>query len=126
MRKSTEQAATPHDYNRKQWKYSGYRGFCDFAASDNDFVLLRRFSKLATRSLLALQDEIVELEDQLGRLEDQLMQSAGPDIHHGSFRQETQDVRVELIKEIQEKLRVYCEHLSASIKPHILRFPKMT
>ena len=51
----------PPDYNRKQWKYVGYRGYCEFAASDNDFLLLRRFNKLAIRSLLAIQDEIVEL-----------------------------------------------------------------
>ncbi|KAF1958522.1 hypothetical protein CC80DRAFT_491069 [Byssothecium circinans] len=107
MADATNGAALPPDFKRKQWKYVGYRGFSAFLASDNDFLILRRFSKLATRSLLALQDELAELEDQLETLEDQLMQSAGPEVHHGSFRQETQDVRVALSEEIQNKLRVY-------------------
>ncbi|KAF2692121.1 hypothetical protein K458DRAFT_398458 [Lentithecium fluviatile CBS 122367] len=107
MAGATNSATLPPDYHRKQWKYVGYRGFSAFLASDNDLLVLRRFSKLATRSLLALQDELVELEDQLETLEDQLMQSAGPNMHHGSFRQETQDVRVALVEEIQSKLRVY-------------------
>jgi hypothetical protein len=100
---------SPPDLKQKQWKYVGYRGFCHFAASDNDFLLLRRFGNIATRSLLALQDELVELESQLETLENQLMCSTGPEVHHGSFREETQEARVELIKEMTLKLRAYCK-----------------
>lgn len=104
-----EEATIPHDYSRKQWKYVGYRDFCEFAASDHDFLLLRRFDKLTTRALLALQDEIVELEDQLESFENRLMQSGASDVHNGTFREEKQEVRVALVKEIHSKLRIYCQ-----------------
>ncbi|KAF2109647.1 hypothetical protein BDV96DRAFT_502346 [Lophiotrema nucula] len=107
MQEAPKVVDTPDDYSRKQWKYVGYRGFCDFVASDNDFFILRRFSKIATRSLLALQDDLVELENQLKILEGRSMQKAGPDVHHGSFRQETHDERAALIEEMQVKLRNY-------------------
>lgn len=55
----------PSDYHKKPWKYAGYRDFSSFVASDNNFFILRRFSTLSARVLLALQDELVELEDQL-------------------------------------------------------------
>jgi hypothetical protein len=89
------------------WKHVGYRGFCEFVASDHDFFLLRRFGKLSARVLLALQDELSELEDQLHVLEEQLSDPTAIDIHNGSFREETSDTRLNLIREIDKKLRAY-------------------
>ncbi|KAI0441387.1 hypothetical protein F4803DRAFT_419542 [Xylaria telfairii] len=102
----------PPDYNKKQWKYVGYRGFCEFLASDNDFLVLRRFSRLSIRILLALQDELSELEKQLETLEQQLMHQQSPDIHNGSFRQETEHARLQLIREIDKRLRSFYELVS--------------
>lgn len=59
----TEMQDITHEDRKKQpWKYIGYRGFCKFVASDDDFFVLRRFSTLSSRVLLALQDELSELE----------------------------------------------------------------
>jgi hypothetical protein len=102
-----QESVTSHDRSKKPWKYIGYRGFCDFVASDNDFFILRRFSALTTRVLLALQDELVELETQLSVLESQLSEKLAPDVHNGSFRQETQKRRLDLIRGIDGKLRAY-------------------
>ncbi|ERF68124.1 hypothetical protein EPUS_06935 [Endocarpon pusillum Z07020] len=104
-----EESVTSHDRSEKPWKYIGYRGFCDFVASDNDFFILRRFSALTARLLLILQDELVELETQLSVLESRLSEKLAPDVHNGSFRQETQKTRLDLIREIDKKLRAYNE-----------------
>ncbi|KAF2470794.1 uncharacterized protein BDR25DRAFT_369291 [Lindgomyces ingoldianus] len=95
--------------HKRPWKYVGYRGFCDFVVSDNDFFVLRRFSQLTARVLLALQDELSELEEQLQLLENHLSDPASPDVHNGSLREETSETRLELIREIDKKLRAYNE-----------------
>lgn len=95
------------EYEEKQWKYVGYRGFCKFLASDDDFLILRRFGNLSIRVLLALQDELVDLEGQLETIENTLARFDAPDAHNGSFRQETVECRHELIREIDRKLRSY-------------------
>jgi len=97
----------PSEISKKRWKYIGYRGFCDVIASENDFLIVRRFNSLAVRILLMLQDEIVELEDQLQELETRLIDPDGIDVHNGSFRQETQENRLELMREINQKLIAY-------------------
>lgn len=87
----------------------GYRGFSEFVASHDNFFILRRFGTLTARVLLSLQDELVELEGQLETLENHLSSAGAPDIHNGSFREETQQARVDLIREIDGKLRAYSE-----------------
>lgn len=99
----------PPDYETKRWKYVGYRGFCRFAASDNDFLILRRFGELGIRALLARQDELADLEAQLETLEISLMRSGAPDVDNGTFRDETSEIRANLLAEIDKKLRIYCE-----------------
>lgn len=108
---STSSNVTLAPIQARPWKHIGYRGFSEFLASDNDFLVLRRFSTLSVRILLALQDELVELETQLRSLEDQLCSAAAPNIHNGSFRQETPEVRLKLVRTIEEKLRAYNELL---------------
>jgi hypothetical protein len=107
MATEQEDEVSPRDASKKPWKYIGYRGFCDFIASDNDFFVLRRFSALSARVLLALQDELVELETQLSLLEGSTSKETAPDVHNGSFRQETQKSRLALIREVDIKLRAY-------------------
>lgn len=100
------------DRNRKPWKYIGYSGFSSFIASDNDFFVLRRFSAVTVRVLLALQDELSELEGQLTTIDEKLSEPCAPDIHNGSFRQETSELRLELIRELDSKLRAYSKSTS--------------
>lgn len=59
------------DCENQPWIYIGYRGFCKFIASDDDFFIFRKFGNLSARVLLALQDELSELEGQLEEIERQ-------------------------------------------------------
>ena len=42
------------DREKQPWKYVGYREFCKFVVSDDDFFILRRFSNLSSRVLVGL------------------------------------------------------------------------
>lgn len=98
---------TQEEIDRKPWKYTGYQGFSEFVASDDDFFLLRRFGTLSARVLLALQDRLSELEEELQTLDATYSLKSAPDAHNGSFRQETHPERRELILSIHRSLREY-------------------
>lgn len=102
------------DIDQKAWKYAGYRSFCEFVSSDEDFFVLRRFGALSARVLLELQDQLARLEERLETTEQQLRQNDVPDVHNGSFRQETQAQRKEIISEAQHVLREYSKRLNGS------------
>lgn len=89
------------------WKSEGYPKFVKFVASDDDFFVLRRFSALTARVLLAAQDELVELENQLSYLDHQVAQSRDPEKRNDSFRYEALPNRLDLLHEIDRKLRAY-------------------
>ena len=96
-----------YDVDQKAWKYVGYRSFCEFVSSDEDFFVLRRFGSLSARVLLDLQDQLARLEGELEDIEQQLRQRDAPDVHNGSFRQDSQTRRKEIISEAQRVLREY-------------------
>jgi hypothetical protein len=106
------------EQQKKPWKHIGYRGFTSFITSDNDFFILRRFSTLTARVLLSLQDELSELEEQLTVIDARLSDPLAEDIHNGSFREETSETRLELIREVDRKLRSYSKCKTDSILPH--------
>ncbi len=106
---------TQEDIARKPWKYLGYHSFANFVASDHDFFLLRRFGSLNARVLLGLQDQLSQIEEQLNALEDHLRSKDGPNVHNGSFRQETQDERAQLVKLAQQVLHEYSQSSSISL-----------
>ena len=93
----------------KPWKYSGYQSFSAFVASNNDFFVLRRFGDLSARVLLGLQDQLSCLEEGLGVLEKRVREKDAPDIHNGSFRQETQEERQALVCRAKLLLREYSQ-----------------
>ena len=109
MNDSPASVLHPDERRNKAWKYVGYQGFTEFVASDTDFFILRRFDQLAARTLLMRQDELVELEGQLSVLETSLRNPRDPGVHNGSFREETQEARLNLVKTIDVKLQVYCQ-----------------
>ena len=106
---STAWEPSQADIDTKPWKYSGYQSFSAFVASDNDFFVLRRFGDLSARVLLGLQDQISCLEEDLGALEKRVREKDAPDIHNGSFRQETQEERKALVSRAQRLLREYSQ-----------------
>jgi hypothetical protein len=95
------------DVTLKPWKYFGYRAFSDLLASDDSLLMVRRFSVLTARVLLCLQDGLAQDEEKLRKLEIELSSKDSADIHNGSFRQETQHKRKDLVMEIDSKLRKY-------------------
>ena len=104
---SSEWHPSQVDIDAKPWKYTGYRSFSAFVASDNDFFILRRFSALSARVLLGLQDQLSRLEEDLETLEKSVRKKDAPDIHNGSFRQETEKAREALVSQAQRLLRDY-------------------
>jgi hypothetical protein len=93
-------------------KYSGYRVFSRWMASDQAFFILRRFGTLNTRVLLAMQDEIVELEDQLNLLDEEASRKESPyNVDNGTIRDDPFGERRELVTKIlPEKLAKYSKH----------------
>ena len=97
------------EIDEKPWKYVGYRSFSSFVASDNDFFVLRRFSALSARVLLGLQDQLSRVEEDLEGLEKRAREKDSPDVHNGSFRQENQKDRQDLVCQAQRLLREYSQ-----------------
>jgi hypothetical protein len=94
----------------KPWKTIGYRGFSAFLASDNDFLIFRRFGALNARLLLFLQDEISSLEQHLDVLESSHSHSSARDIHNGTFRHDELPDRTRLLRQIHSKIREYSKY----------------
>lgn len=69
------------------WKYDGYRSFCRFMASGDDFFIIRRFQDLNARTILWMQDRIVQFEEDLKRI-DQMVEDAdlSHNLRNDSFR----------------------------------------
>jgi hypothetical protein len=99
---------TPEEIDAKEWKYTGYRGFSSFLASDDDVCIIRKFGSLNVRVILALQDEIVTLEQELAALDNECSQKTRPDCHNGSFKDDLGYPRSELLRnKIYGKLKDY-------------------
>ncbi|KAI4259717.1 MAG: hypothetical protein L6R42_004448, partial [Xanthoria sp. 1 TBL-2021] len=48
--------------DREPYRYRGYPAMCTWMASDDDFFVVRKFSKLSARVVLLMQNRIVKLE----------------------------------------------------------------
>ena len=87
----------------------GYPALARFIGSDKDFFIFRRFNALSARSLLYLQDELIELEDKLLAIDLRESQSRGQvelwNLH--SRREDSSQQRKALMAEAREKLREY-------------------
>lgn len=69
------------------------------------FFLFRRFDNLNARIILAMQDGICKLEEDLNAIDDLCSWTSGIDINNGSFRQETQENKEQIIWKIHQKLK---------------------
>jgi len=87
----------------------GYPALASFIGSDKDFFIFRRFNALSARSLLYLQDELIELEDKLLEIDLRESRSGGRlelwNLH--SRREDSNRQRKALMAEAREKLREY-------------------
>lgn len=111
---------TKDDLEDKPWKYYGYKAFSEWAASDDDFFVLRRFKNLNTRVLLRMQDHIVQLERDLRKLDKEHSRVEAVDVNNGTFRYDTVDGRKQILGRVQEKLKEYSQFFTfASIPTHL-------
>jgi hypothetical protein len=112
MPANTSRSTTPvqslsREEIEKPWKYIGYRGFSAFLASDDDFLIFRRFNTLNVRVFLFLQDRISVLETELNNIDLKHTDKNPVDIHNGSFREDSEPIRTELLLNIHHLLKEY-------------------
>jgi hypothetical protein len=101
---------TAFDVYDQPWKYTGYKKYSWFLASDDDFLIFRRFGMLNARIILAMQDDISVSEAKLQDLDNEASLKSAPRRHNGSFRREENQERMALIIEIKEKLKEYSKY----------------
>ncbi|KAH0545395.1 hypothetical protein FGG08_000536 [Glutinoglossum americanum] len=109
------------EVEKKPWKYLGYQAFSQWAASDNDFFVIRRFGALNTRVILKWQDDIAKLEDELQSLDDDARRIDGPHLNNGSFRHEPIPRRSEILHESHRKLKEYSALSPTGAAAHMFR-----
>ena len=76
---------------------------CKWAATDDDFLVLRRFSQVSTRLLLRMQDSTTELENELAKLGEDYSRE-GKD--NGTFRHDI-PVRDNLLNQLTWRIEQY-------------------
>ncbi|KIW48715.1 uncharacterized protein PV06_01280 [Exophiala oligosperma] len=96
----------------KSWRYIGYRGFSEWSASAQDFLVVRRFDSLAARVIFLLQWEITKLESGLTEMDEVRMYGAKDDLNNGSFECDDEDRQFQ-IKTIKAKLEDYYSFITA-------------
>jgi hypothetical protein len=85
-------------------------------ATDNAFLIVRRFGNLNARIALSMQDDIVQLEEQLNIIDGALCErNIDPKTNNGSFRNDPWADRTDIIKnQLPKKLAEYSESSGSS------------
>lgn len=112
------------ELDEKPWKYIGYRGYTEFLASENDFLIFRRFTSASTRVALMLQHQMSVLEEELNQLDITYSRRNAVDVNNGSFRDDEDD-RLQVIENLRVKLLEYSTCLSSQTKSYQLIQRKM-
>jgi hypothetical protein len=102
------------------WKYLGYRALAKWAGSSPDALVVRRFNAAHARVLLFMQDEIARIEADLEELDKQNILS--PDLfHNGTFHDEHEEARTNLLGLLATKLKAFGELRSTSVTSFRMR-----
>jgi hypothetical protein len=112
---------TQDDIFHEPWKYTGYKKYSWLLASDDDFLIFRRFGTLNARILLLLQDDLTVAEEKLKALDEQYSLKDAPRLHNGSFRieqGEEEQQRRKLVLEIKDKVSEYSTSLIMQYLQH--------
>lgn len=114
-----EREPTQEEIWRKPWKYKGYPAFATWMASADDFMVLRRFSRLNARVLLLMQDRIVQKEEELDRMDvsSRKCSTADYDGNCSTFRFEPCMRRREVLEELEPMLKEYSESNTLAFFP---------
>ena len=91
-------------------KYIGYRAFSKWVATDQNFLVIRRFGALGARVALSLQDSVTELEEKLDELDKQSSRKEEQPINNGTFRGDVVVERRDLVEtQLPNALISYCK-----------------
>ena len=82
----------------------GYPKFCRWAASDDDFFVLRIFGSTSARLALYLQDQIVEQEKALKDADEKAIRDSR---NSGTFRRDRQVERVVIMDKLLPMIERY-------------------
>lgn len=106
-----------HDLEKTMaWKFAGYPAFSRFMAYSKDCFTARRFAELNIRSLLKLQNNIVELERELKSMDEYTQKLPDAQGGSGSFRLDADSPRQELLDDIGVQVHEYNTRLAAFLK----------
>ncbi|KAH7053318.1 hypothetical protein B0J12DRAFT_659475 [Macrophomina phaseolina] len=103
---------TPQELRRqKAHRYMGYGAFSSLLSSDNDALVVRKFGALHARTILMLQDQIVQLEERLAAIDLDVQDQPGEEYvcHNGSFRGDRQwhEERYDILQQLVKLLDQY-------------------
>ena len=82
----------------------GYPKFCEWAASADDFFVMRIFGSTSARLAMYLQDQIVEQEKVLKDADERAIEQG---LDSGTFRNDRQSERAEIIAKLLLMIEKY-------------------
>jgi hypothetical protein len=98
-------SAISENQNQKEpERYVGYPGLVSHMAETQNLIF-RRFDSVHIRLLLYLQDQISQLETQLRNLDERNSEERG--MHNGTFREDADQVRVEIMESLRRLVGEY-------------------
>ena len=103
-----EPPLTQEEFDDKPWKHIGYRGYSEFLASENDWLIFRHFGVESARVALGLQNRVTCFADQLSKLDKKYSRREAEDVHNGSFRGDQED-RKKVFDALHQSLLEYSE-----------------
>lgn len=98
---------TQEEADAVPWKFIGYRVFSRWLATNQSFLIVRKFSAANTRVILWLQDQVADLEEQLAEIDDYCARRGTGEFDNGTFRNDPRDDRRKVIEQLQVKLNEY-------------------
>jgi hypothetical protein len=93
------------------WKYIGYRVFSRWLATNQSFLIVRKFSAANTRIILMLQDQVADLEEQLNEIDDYCARRGTGDFDNGTFRNDSREDRKNVLEKLRIKLNEYSKYV---------------
>ena len=98
----------------------GYPKFCRWAASDDDFFVLRIFGSTSARLAMHLQDQIVEQENALKNADEKAIRDG---LDSGTFRNDQLSERAERMSKLLPMIERYRMRLTTLYISSWLRHP---
>ncbi|KAL6722305.1 hypothetical protein ACLMJK_001412 [Lecanora helva] len=104
---SKPQNFSREEADRQPWRYRGYAAFTEWSASDDDFLVLRKFNAISIRVMLYLQDQIVVLEDDLRDVDQECRRASDELADGGTFRFDQWERRGQILTDLALHIKRY-------------------